>query len=143
MDIKKALEQAKQKTAASKARYLAKITSRPATPTGILQFMAENDCRPLINKKDKFKINGLIKFFRNNSLEDKEIYDFIKNCIGNWNSLQNIKIFTDNHKKYNLDSKPNIVDIIHCKAQLYGHFQEEIEEDEEEIDLLEAWGNRK
>lgn len=142
MDIEKALKQAEQKTKLAKARYLAKITSRPATPTGILQFMAENNCRTMTNQKDRVKINGLIKFLKNNGLEDRDIYDFIKNCVKNWDSLQNAKIFTDNRKKYNIDTRPNILDIINCKTQLYGFFQEESEEDEE-IDLLEAWGKIK
>lgn len=93
---------------------------------------------PPMTKENRLKINGLIKFFKNNGLDDKDIYNFIDKCVENWYLLQNIDMYTDNRKKYKLDTRPNLVDIIHCKTQIYSELAMEREE---EMNLLDAWGN--
>jgi len=142
-----AVNKGKAITTAAKERYLAKQLARPVSVSGLLHFMNEqlrvNNYGPLapITKKNKHKITGFIKFLRNNSFSDKEIYEFIKECIEKWNDLASIDIYTDNRKKYTLDSVPNIVDIIHCKSQIFNEFNKEQDDiPDEDLDVWELWG---
>lgn len=146
MDVKKALEQAKKRNKEAKRLNFAKQMNRKASVSGIIQFfrntLTANNLGTMapINKENSHKINGFIKFLRNNGFEDKEIYDFLEKCIKEWQHLTGIQMYTDNRKKYTLDTRPNIVDIIHCKTQIFNELNED--EEDEDIDLLEAWGNR-
>jgi hypothetical protein len=94
---------------------------------------------PPMTKENRRKINGFIKFLKNNGFNDKDIYLFIDKCVENWYMLQNIDMYTDKRKKYKLDTRPNLVDIIHCKTQIFNELNQE--ELDEEIDLLDAWGD--
>lgn len=144
MNLQDALEKAKKTTEESRAKYKKKQLHRPVTVTGLIGYLAEqlriHDFGPMppMTKENRLKINGFIKFLKNNGFEDKDIYIFIDKCVENWYILQNIDMYTDKRKKYKLDTRPNLVDIIHCKTQI---FQELNQEKEEEIDLLDAWGN--
>jgi hypothetical protein len=147
MNIEQALKQAKEKNVSAKLKFLAGQPNRPVSVNGILQHLKDQiilnnygDLAP-ITKDTRNKIHGFIKFLKNNGLEDKEIYEFLTKCVENWDFLQNIKIHTDNRKKYNLDTRPNILDIINCKTQLFQELNNKIEEsNEEDIDFLAEWG---
>ena len=143
MDLQNALEKAKKVTEESRAKYRAKIITRPVTVTGLIQYLTEqlkaNNFGPMapMTKENRLKINGFIKFLKNNGMEDKDIYLFIDKCVENWYILQNIDMYTDKRKKYKLDTRPNLVDIIYCKTQIFNELNQE---KDEEIDLLDAWG---
>lgn len=144
MDLQDALEKARKITEESRIKYRAKQLNRPLSVTGLIQYLQEQltannfGNMPPMTKENRLKINGLIKFFKNNGLDDKDIYNFIDKCVENWYLLQNIDMYTDNRKKYKLDTRPNLVDIIHCKTQIYSELAQE---KEEEMNLLDAWGN--
>lgn len=144
MDVQEALAKAKKTTEMSKQRYFEKRFNRPVTTTGLIQYLTEqlkaNNFGPMppMTKENRLKINGFIKFLKNNGMEDKDVYFFIDKCVENWYILQNIDMYTDKRKKYKLDTRPNLVDIIHCKTQIFNELNQE---KEEEIDLLDAWGN--
>ena len=146
MSVMDAVNKGKETNKAAKKTYLQKRLSRPLTSNGLLQFMGEqvraNGYGPMapITKNNKYKIAGFIKFLRNNSFDDKEIYEFVQTCIEKWNDLLSIDIHTDNRKKYSLDTVPNIVDIIHCKMQIFNEINKEPAE-VEEVDIFTAWGN--
>ncbi len=143
MDLQNALEKAKKVTEESRAKYRAKIINRPVTVTGLIQYLTEQlmtnnfGTMALMAKENRLKINGFIKFLKNNGMEDKDIYLFIDKCVENWYILQNIDMYTDKRKKYKLDTRPNLVDIIYCKTQIFNELNQE---KDEEIDLLDAWG---
>jgi hypothetical protein len=146
MNIEQALKQAKEKNVNAKLRHLEKQTIRPISANGLLQHMKEQlilnnygDMAP-ITKDTRNKIHGFIKFLKNNGLEDREIYEFLTKCVENWDFLQNLKIYTDNRKKYVLDTRPNILDIINCKTQLFQELNNKIESDDDDIDFLAEWG---
>ena len=146
MSVLDAVNKGKATNLSAREKYLAKQFSRPVSISGLLQFMAEqlkiNGYGPLtpITKQNKNKINGFIKFLRNNSFSDQEIYEFIKECVEKWEELTSIDIYTDNRKKYTLDTIPNIVDIVHCKSQIFNELNKE-KEDTEDMDIFTAWGN--
>ena len=146
MSVLDAVNKGKATNLSAREKYLAKQFSRPVSISGLLQFMAEqlklNGYGPLtpITKQNKNKINGFIKFLRNNSFSDQEIYEFIKECVEKWEELASIDIYTDNRKKYTLDTIPNIVDIVHCKSQIFNELNKE-KEDTEDMDIFTAWGN--
>ncbi len=147
MNIEQALQQAKEKNVNAKLKYLEKQTCRPVSVSGILQYLQEQlilnnygDLAP-ITKETRNKIHGFIKFLKNNGLEDREIYEFLTKCVENWDFLLTLKVFTDNRKKYNLDTRPNILDIINCKTQLFQELNNKIEEiEDDDIDFLAEWG---
>jgi|SRR6056297_578125 len=147
MDLNKIIEQSKKKSEQAKINNARKRDNRPISVSGILQFMAEelqknNYCDITPTTKDtRNKIHGFIRFLKNNGLEDKEIYAFLAKCIENWAFLSNIKMHTDNRKKYNLDTVPNILDIINCKNQIFNeiNIKKEDVENDDDIDLLEEW----
>jgi len=143
MDLQQALEKAKQTTEEARAKYRAKIINRPVTINGLIQYLTDQlktnnfgTMQPM-TKENRLKINGFIKFLKNNGLDDRDIYLFIDKCVENWYILQNIDIYTDKRKKYKLDTRPNMLDIIYCKTQIFNELNQE---KDEEIDLLDAWG---
>ena len=144
MNVEDAINKGKQTNQTAKQLYLAKQFNRPVSMTGILQFMAEqlklHDYGQMapISKANKGKVHGFIKFLRNNGFTDREIYEFVQKCIENWQDFLRTDIYTDNRKKYNLDTIPNIIDIIHCKTQFFNELNKEIEE--EDFDIWEEWG---
>jgi hypothetical protein len=144
MNLQEAMERAKKTTEEARAKYKQKQINRPVTITGIIGYLTEqlktNNFGPMppMTKENRLKINGFIKFLKNNGLEDKDIYIFIDKCVENWYILQNIDMYTDKRKKYKLDTRPNLVDIVHCKTQIFNELNQE---KDEEIDLLDAWGN--
>jgi hypothetical protein len=147
MVVAEAVNKGKQTNLTAKQRYLSKQFSRPVSVTGILQFMNEqlklNNYGPMapIAKKNKHKINGFIKFLQNNDFTNKEIYEFVQKCVENWDDLLKTDIFTDNRKKYTLDTVPNIIDIIHCKTQFFNEInKKQVVFDEDEADIWEMWG---
>ena len=146
LSVLDAVNKGKATNLSAREKYLAKQFSRPVSISGLLQFMAEqlklNGYGPLtpITKQNKNKISGFIKFLRNNSFSDQEIYEFIKECVEKWEELASIDIYTDNRKKYTLDTMPNIVDIVHCKSQIFNELNKE-KEDTEDMDIFTAWGN--
>jgi hypothetical protein len=145
MNLQDALKKAKQTTEESRAKYRSKQLNRPISVTGLIQYLQEqltvNNFGPMppMTKENRRKINGFIKFLKNNGFNDKDIYLFIDKCVENWYMLQNIDMYTDKRKKYKLDTRPNLVDIIHCKTQIFNELNQE--ELDEEIDLLDAWGD--
>jgi hypothetical protein len=146
MDVKKAIEHAKMKNEQAKLRMISKQTNRPVSVSGILQVMNEQMMESSygfmnpITKETRNKVHGFIKFLKNNDYQDSEIYDFIKNCIKNWDILKNLQIKTDNKKKYTLDTKPNILDIINCKQDFITELSLKFEEkDDSDVDFLEEW----
>lgn len=146
MGVTDAVNKGRETNKTAKQIYLAKQYNRPVSITGVLQFMSEQlkiydygQMAP-ISKENKNKINGFIKFLRNNGFDDKEIYEFVKKCVENWQEFLGIDIHTDNRKKYNLDTVPNIIDIIHCKTQFYNELNKEKEEIDDEGDIWELWG---
>jgi hypothetical protein len=144
VNVTEAMKKAADKTKLARQAYNAKQKQRPASVSGILQFMQDKMDAPMapINKENRNKINGLIKFLRNNGFSDLEIYDFIEKCIEKWPIFMNIEMFTDNRKKYNLDTRPNILDIINCKTQLFNEINTKIDENDDEEDLLALWGKQ-
>jgi hypothetical protein len=148
MDVARAIELAKKRTAEAKRSNVAKIRHRPVTATGIVQFMKEKSQEKgyygdeIISKDNVKKIYGFIKLLQNNDYDGPKIYEFLEKCVENWQNLQNIVVLTDNKKKYILDTKPNIIDIIHCKTAILRHFQEESADPDEEFDMEAAWGEQ-
>lgn len=147
LSVLDAVNKGKATNLAAKEKYLAKQFSRPISVTGLLQFMNEqvrlNGYGPMapITKKNKHKLTGFIKFLRNNSFTDKEIYEFVKECIERWDDLMSIEIHTDNRKKYTLDSVPNIIDIVHCKSQIFNELNKKQDDiPDEEFNIWEKWG---
>jgi hypothetical protein len=144
MNLQDAIEKAKKTTKEARAKYRQKQINRPVTVTGVIGYLTEqlrtNNFGPMppMTKENRLKINGFIKFLKNNGFNDKDIYLFIDKCVENWYMLQNIDMYTDKRKKYKLDTRPNLVDIIHCKTQIFNELNQE---KDEEIDLLDAWGN--
>lgn len=144
MNLQEALEKAQKKTEEARKKYRKKQLNRPVTVTGLLQYFTEqlriNDFGPMppMTVKNRQSINGLIKFLRKNGMDDKEIYLFVDKCFEDWYILRNIDMHTDKRKKYNLDTRPNLVDIVHCKTQIFNEINQE---ENEEIDLLDAWGD--
>lgn len=146
MNLSEAVQKGKQTNQTAKQRYLAKQLHRPVSITGILQFFSEqlslNNYGPMapINKKNKGMINGFIKFLRNNGFTDQEIYEFVQKCVENWPDISKEQFFTDNRKKYTLDTVPNLIDIIICKTQMFREINNEKEEiDDDNFDIWEEW----
>ena len=146
MGVADAVTKGKQTNQTARERYLAKMFNRPVTITGILQFFSEqlslNNYGPMapINKKNKGMIQGFIKFLRNNGFTDLEIYEFVQKCVENWAELAEKQFLTDNRKKYNLDTVPNLVDIVICKTQFYNEINTEKEEIDDDFDIWAEWG---
>lgn len=148
MNVSEAMKKARSKHQESLKAQREKRLSRPASVTGIIQFFndlyvrQEMGAMPPMKKEDKNKINGFIKFFKNNGYTDKEIYQFVENVFDFWSRLRNLDIYTDNRKKYILDTRPNLIDMIHCKTQIFQELNVKEEPiDDDNVDLLELWRN--
>ena len=142
MGVLDAINKGKQTNQTAKQLYMAKMFNRPISITGIMQFFTEQlQCNGFgqmapISKENKGKINGFIKFLQNNGFTSQEIYEFLQKCIENWQQLLSTDIHTDNRKKYNLDTVPNLIDIIHCKTQIFRELNKEVEEvDDDNFDI--------
>ena len=146
MNLSEAIQKGKKTHQTAKQIYLAKMFNRPVSITGILQFFSEqlslNNYGPMapINKKNKGMIQGFIKFLRNNGFTDREIYEFVQKCVENWAELAEKQFLTDNRKKYNLDTVPNLVDIVICKTQFFNEINTEKEEIDDDFDIWAEWG---
>jgi len=147
MNVADAINKGQQIHKTARQVYMEKQLSRPVSVTGILQFMQEqmtiNGYGPMapINKANTKKIFGFIKFLKNAGYTDPEIYGFVKDCVENWATISQIKIFTDGRKSYTLDVVPNIVDIIICKTQIFNEInKKEAGIDLDEESLWELWG---
>lgn len=145
MGVSEAIQKAQDKYKASLKVQQEKRKTRPATTAGILQFVNDLYSKydmgavPPINKNDKHKITGFIKFLKNNGFEDKEVYEFIESAFSEWGRLCQLEIYTENRKRYTLDTRPNIIDVIHCKTQIFQELKTTEAPEDENMDLLELW----
>lgn len=140
-----AIERAKQKHSESRKAEQSKRKSRPLTTGNFIQYF--NDLYekhdlgkpPPLNKDTKKKISGLIKVLKNNDYEDSDIYDFLDRVFEKWGSLRKQEIYTNNRKKYTLDDRPNLLDLINCRDKILNEVYSQQREQQEEKSLLEMW----
>lgn len=145
MSVKEAIAKAQSKYQESLKKQREKRTHKPATPTGIIQFFNDLYLKnemgyvPTLKKQDKHKVTGFVKLLKNNGYEDREIYEFIERVFDAWSRLTAIDMHTDNRKKYILDTRPNLIDLIHCKTQIFQELNEKEDDTPQTDDLLELW----
>jgi len=145
----------KGKETYEKAREVESIKkkTRPITKNTLINYfydlyrVYEYGSPPIITKDTLNKVGGLVKVLKNNGYEDKDFYDTFDKIFDKWDYLKNLEIKTNNRKKYILDYKPNLMDIINCRNEILDNLEsakqiEPVQEDDDGESLFEMWEQR-
>ena len=152
--VSDAVNKGKKTYEEAKVKESEKKKTRPITKNGLVQYFYElykkyeYGSPPIITKDTLNKVGGLVKVLKNNGYEDKDFYDTFDKIFNKWEYLKNLEIKTNNRKKYILDYKPNLMDIINCRNEILDNLEsvkqmEPVqEEDDDGESLFEMWEQR-
>ena len=149
MSLKNRLERARRKALEFQKQKAEKMFEKNITPYKLLIYfnnlvIQNYNSYPVHSKKTKQMVSGLIKFLKNNGFSDKQIYDWIKEIVENWDKYSNKTCTTDKGKEYKINIYPNLDDIIYCKKFfLYHDIAHECNLDKEEEVDYNIWRNAK
>jgi len=149
MSLKNRLERARRKALEFQKQKTEKMFEKNITPYKLLIYfnnlvIQNYNSYSVHSKKTKQMVSGLIKFLKNNGFSDKQIYDWIKEIVENWDKYSNKTCTTDKGKEYKINIYPSLDDIIYCKKFfLYHDIAHECNLDKEEEVDYNIWRNAK